>query len=90
MTSIRPRDPLCAAAASAAARDILGSAAIAALVGKSESLVNNWADPETASSPTVAQALVIDRACYDKSTIAPFASVFNRQREALERSTDRI
>lgn len=80
---LRARPVLSFAAACARARDLLGREAMAEAVGKSESLIHAWCDPERPEVvPSIRQAVLIDHLCVARAGERPIT-------EALRLMTDR-
>lgn len=59
---MKPRTPKSFAAALTKIMTALGDGLCAEIVGRSDSLVRKWADPDHASQPTLSQALALDLA----------------------------
>lgn len=80
------RNPLNPASAAARAIDLVGASLISEEVGKSISIVRDWADEGSPdcpnrASPNMWQAMKIDDLCVRMADEAPFAAFFERWKE---------
>ena len=57
---MKPRTPKSIAGALTRIMAVLGDARCAEIVGRSDSLIRKWADPDHSSQPNLAQALALD------------------------------
>lgn len=73
MSKIRP--PFTAAYALRRAMELVPLPRIAAAVGRTESLVYKWSDPDEEKKISFENAVIIDNLCIDLAGIAPFFEV---------------
>ncbi|PZP12608.1 MAG: hypothetical protein DI607_09355 [Sphingomonas hengshuiensis] len=79
MTAIKPRPPQSFEAAIVRAIGILGRDGAAAAVGKSETLVYSWGDPDKDQEPSLKQAFALDAACAGAAGETPIRDVYDRR-----------
>lgn len=77
---LKPRDPLDVESALVAAAEILGWAALATAVGRSEALVKAWTDPDRREQPNFRQIIQVSMACARATGTEPPLLALHRER----------